>query len=124
MHVRLFDDDGNDITDTGEPGQPGGYGPATCAGYHRDEAANRELVNEAGYMLMADLVTIDAEGYLRVVGRKADIVIRGGKNISAAEVEEEVGTDPSVLQVAVVAVPDEVFGERVCACVVAERGSV
>jgi acyl-CoA synthetase len=52
------------------------------------------------------------------VGRKADIVIRGGRNISAAQVEDEVGTDPSVDQVAVVAVPDEVYGERVCAVVV------
>ncbi len=122
MHVGLFDDDGNDVTATGGPAQPGGYGPATCAGYHRDDAANRELVNEAGYMLMADLVTIDDEGWLRVVGRKADIVIRGGKNISAAEVEEEVGTDPAIDEVAVVAVPDDVFGERVCACVVVRPG--
>jgi acyl-CoA synthetase len=122
MHVRLFDDDGVDITETGGPGQPGGYGAATCAGYYDDEAANRELVNDRGYMLMADIVTIDDEGYLRVVGRKADIVIRGGKNISAAQVEEEVGTDPAVHQVAVVAVPDDVYGERVCAVVVPAPG--
>jgi acyl-CoA synthetase len=124
MHVRLFGDDGADVTASGGPGQPGGHGPATCAGYYEDDAANKELVNEHGCMLMADVVTIDREGYLRVVGRKADIVIRGGKNISAVQVEDEIRTDPSVDQVAVVAVPDDVYGERVCAVVVPTPGHV
>jgi acyl-CoA synthetase len=122
MQVRLFDDEGVDVTASGGPGQPGGRGAATCAGYYDDEAANRELVNDDGWMLMADVVEIDDEGYLRVVGRKADIVIRGGRNISAAQVEDEVGTDPSVDQVAVVALPDAVYGERVCAVVVPVPG--
>lgn len=117
MDVRLFDDAGNDITATGGPGQPGGKGPLTCAGYYDDEAANAQLYTEDGYLLMGDLVTIDADGYLRLVGRKSDIIIRGGKNISAAEVESAVGTHPSVELVAVVPVPDELYGERVCAVV-------
>ena len=114
---RLFDDDGADITGTGGPGQPGGKGPGGTRGYYDDPAANAELFTRDGYQLLPDLVTVDASGYVRVAGRKADIIIRGGKNISAAAVEAEAGAHPAVAQVAAVAVPDATFGERVCAAV-------
>ena len=68
-------------------------------------------------MLMGDLVEIDSDGYLRVIDRTSDIIIRGGKNISAAAVEAEVLTHPRVALAARVAMPDPVFGERVCVCV-------
>jgi acyl-CoA synthetase len=122
MKVRLFDNDGADITDTGGPGQPGGTGPLSCLGYYDDEAANVQLYAADGSLLMGDIVTV-TDGYLQVVGRKSDIIIRGGKNISAAQVEAEVGTHPAVDLVAVVAVPDEVFGERVCALVSLRSGA-
>lgn len=123
MDVRLFDSDRNDITDTGGPGQPGGKGPLTCAGYDNDPDANAQLYTPDGYMLMGDLVTIDAEGYLHLVGRTSDLIIRGGKNISVAEVEGEVETHPSVQLVAVTPVPDELYGERVCAVVSLHPGA-
>ena len=84
-----------------------------CLGYWGDEAANAKLYTDDGWMLMGDIVTIDAEGELKVVGRTSDFIIRGGKNISAPAVEEEVGTHPAVAMCAAVAVPDPVFGERV-----------
>jgi acyl-CoA synthetase len=62
-------------------------------------------------------VTIDAEGYVRIEGRKSDIIIRGGKNISAAGVEADVGAHPAVDMVVALPVPDPVFGERVCVVV-------
>ena len=65
-------------------------------------------------MLTGDIVRIDADGYLTVVGRASDFIIRGGKNVSAAQVEHEVGSHPAVALVAAVAAPDELFGERVC----------
>jgi acyl-CoA synthetase len=122
MNVRLFDDDGTDITETGGPGQPGGCGPLTCLGYYDDDAANRQLFTADGAMLMGDLVTIE-DGVLEVVGRKSDIVIRGGKNISAAQVEAEVGTHPAVDLVVVVPVADPVFGEKVAALVTLRAGA-
>lgn len=122
MQVRLLDEHGQDITATGGPGQPAGRGPATCVGYLEEEA-NQDLFTADGWMLMADLVTVDDDGYLRVVGRKSDLIIRGGKNISAAEVEAEVGTHPAVRTVAAVAVPDDVFGERTCAVVALHPGA-
>lgn len=116
MEVRLFDGEGQDITDSGGPGIPGGRGPLACAGYYDDAAANRQLFTKDGWMLMGDLVVI-RDGYLTPVGRTSDLIIRGGKNISASMVEEEVETHPAVDLAGVVAIPDEVFGERVCAVV-------
>jgi len=113
MHVRLFDPASGARIDAPARGQPGCKGPATCEGYWDDPGANAQLYTEDGWMLMGDLVEIDADGYLTVVGRTSDIVIRGGKNISAPAVEAEIVTHPAVSVAAVVAVPDPVFGERV-----------
>jgi acyl-CoA synthetase len=115
MQVRLLDPDTDtDITATGGPGVPAGKGPTLCLGYWDDPAANEQLWTAAGWMRMGDLATIDADGYLTVVGRTSDVIIRGGKNLSAAQVESEVGTHPAVALCAAVAMPDPTFGERVC----------
>jgi len=114
MHVRLLDDGGNDITKPDTPGHPICKGPATCLGYLDDDRANAELFTADGWMRIGDLCTVDADGYLRVVGRTSDIIIRGGKNISAPAVEGEVAQHPAIALAAAVAMPDEVFGERVC----------
>ncbi|HEX5265513.1 MAG TPA: class I adenylate-forming enzyme family protein, partial [Acidimicrobiales bacterium] len=121
MHVRLLDGD-DDVTATGGPGEPVCRGPATSLGYWDDPEANDRLVTADGWMRTGDLAEIDADGYLRIVGRLSDIIIRGGKNISAGQVEAEVGTHPAVAMVAAVPMPDEVFGERVCVYVVARPG--
>ena len=63
---------------------------------------------------MGDICEIDAEGYLSVTGRISDFIVRGGKNISAAQVEDAVTTHPAVAVAAAVAMPDPVFGEKVC----------
>ncbi|MDZ7791691.1 MAG: class I adenylate-forming enzyme family protein [Xanthomonadales bacterium] len=123
MNVRLLAEDGTDVTATGGPGQPACKGPVMCHGYYGDDAANQELFTDDGWMLMGDIATIDKEGYLEVVGRVSDIIIRGGKNISAVQVEEEVGTHPSVALAAAVGMPDPVFGERVCVFVTLRPGS-
>jgi len=116
MNVRLYDDEGKDVTSSGE-GQPACRGPATSHGYYNDEAANKKLYTDDGWMLTGDIATLDANGILRIVGRVADFIIRGGKNISGPVVEEAVMTHPNVALAAAVAMPDEVFGERVCAYV-------
>jgi acyl-CoA synthetase len=124
MNNRLFDPDtGEDITGKSHIGQPGCVGPATCLGYWNDEAGNAKLYTKAGWMLMGDIVEIDDEGYLRVVGRTSDFIIRGGKNISAPAVEEEVGSHPDVALVAAVAAPDKIFGEKVAIYVVPRPGA-
>jgi len=123
METRLFHPDtGEDVTGTGQSGVPGVRGPVTCAGYYDDSAANDELFTADGWMLMGDIVSIAEDGYLRVEGRKSDFIIRGGKNISARVVEEQVATHPTVALSAAVAVPDDVFGQRVGVYVVFHEG--
>jgi acyl-CoA synthetase len=114
MQVRVFDDAGDDVTATPRVGIPAGKGPAACIGYLDDDAANAELFTEDGWMRMGDVVEIDGDGYVRVIGRTSDIIIRGGKNISAPALEAEIAEHPAVALVAAVSMPDEVFGERVC----------
>jgi acyl-CoA synthetase len=120
--VRLFDEQINEIPLTSGPGRPASIGIVRSRGYYDDEAANAELFTPDGWMLMGDLVTIDEEGFLTVVGRTSDFIIRGGKNISAPAVEEEVSTLAGVIRCAAVAMPDEVFGERVCIYIVPKPG--
>jgi acyl-CoA synthetase len=94
-----------------------------CLGYWDDPDANSRLYTADGSMRMGDLATIDEEGYLTVVGRTSDFINRGGKNISAVAVENEVGTHPSVSVCAAVAMPDPTFGERVCVFVELRPGA-
>jgi acyl-CoA synthetase len=120
--VRLFDEQINEIPLTSAPGRPASIGIVRSLGYYDDDAANAELFTPDGWMLMGDLVTIDDEGFLTVVGRTSDFIIRGGKNISAPAVEEEVSTLPGVIRCAAVAMPDEIFGEKVCIYIVPKPG--
>jgi len=113
MNLRLLDDRGRDVTTSGR-GQPACKGPTLSRGYYGDPDANASLHTEDGWMLLGDIVTIDSEGYLSVVGRTDDFIIRGGKNISARAVEEVVATHPAVTIAAAVAMPDATFGEKVC----------
>lgn len=82
MQVRVYDDRGVQMTGTPLVGIPACKGPATCVGYLDDDDANAQLFTDDGWMLMGDVVEIDDDGYLRVIGRTSDIIIRGGKNIS------------------------------------------
>ena len=111
MAVRLFDGD-QDVTETGR-GQPACRGPATSLGY-LGGADHDKLFTRDGWMRMGDICEIDTDGYLSVTGRTADFILRGGKNISAAQVEDAVMTHPGIALAAAVAMPDPVFGERVC----------
>ena len=124
MSLRLFDEAGCDVTETGR-GQPGVKGPTLSRGYYGpgSDAANRELIRDDGWMMLGDVVELDAEGYLRVVGRTDDFIIRGGKNVSGPAVEQAVATHPAVALAAAVAMPDEVFGERVCVYVELRAGA-
>ena len=124
MNVRLLDPDTHaDVAEGVRRGQPACKGPAICLGYWGDDGANRQLFTDDGWMLMGDIVEIDTDGYLSVVGRTSDFIIRGGKNISAPAVEAELVTHPAVAMAAAVAFPDPVFGERVCAYVELRAGA-
>ena len=111
MAVRLFDGD-EDVTESGV-GQPACRGPATSLGY-LGGTDHDKLFTRDGWMRMGDICAIDGDGYLSVTGRTSDFIVRGGKNISASQVEDAVTTHPAIAVAAAVAMPDPVFGEKVC----------
>jgi acyl-CoA synthetase len=111
MQVRLFDGD-LDVTATGR-GQPACRGPALSLGYLHGSDHDKLFTND-GWMRMGDICELDADGYVTLTGRTSDFILRAGKNISAVQVEEAVATHPAVAVAAAVAMPDALFGERVC----------
>ena len=97
------------------------HGYSVMQGYWGDARATREAIVD-GWMHTGDLATIDAQGYCRIVGRVKDMLIRGGENIYPAEIENFLLTHPDVAAVQVFGVPDEKYGEEVCAWVVMRPG--
>ncbi len=119
--VRLLDDEGREV-DPGTPGEITSRSPRNFAGYTRPELTAAAFDAE-GFFRSGDIAVADADGTLTIVDRKQDIIIRGGENISAAEVEDLVLRLPEVLEVAVVAAPDPRLGERVCAVLRLREGA-
>jgi len=93
------------------------FGPQLCVGY-LDARASATAFTADGYLRSGDLAVKDADGYVRITGRKKDIIIRKGENLSAKAIEDELYDHPKIADVAVIGVPDPTSGERVCACVV------
>ncbi len=125
MNLRLFNEAGEDVSERGS-GRPGCKGPTLSRGYFGSGTsvaeANAELIREDGWMMLGDHVTLDDEGYLTVVGRLDDFIIRGGATSSGPGGEDEVASHPDVSLAAAVAMPDPVFGERVCVYVELREG--
>ena len=90
-------------------------------GYWNDDAHTRECIDRAGWMHSGDLATIDKEGYCRIVGRLKDMLIRGGENIYPREIEEFLFSHPHIQEAQVFGVPDEKYGEEVCAWIVLKK---
>lgn len=111
--IVLLDEDGRELYKPGEVGELAYRGPNVFPGYFRRPDLNREAFAPGGYFRSGDLFKILDESYLGFFDRKKDIVIRGGFNISAAEVENLVIAHPGVADAAVVAKPDEILGEKV-----------
>ncbi|HLY84795.1 MAG TPA: AMP-binding protein, partial [Acidimicrobiales bacterium] len=114
--LAVFDNDRTPVP-VGEVGEIGLRGASLFAGYLGRPGDKEALMTEDGYFLSGDLGRITPEGYVKVVGRKKDMIIRGGFNIDPSEVEEMIRKHAAVLQVAVVGYPDDKYGERACAVV-------
>ncbi len=110
VDVAIFGPDGAPLP-AGETGEIGIRSIANAIGYWRDSVATAALVTGSGHVLTGDLGYLDAEGYLFIVDRKKDIIIRGGENISAAEVESALYALEDVLECSVFGVPDDYYGE-------------
>jgi cyclohexanecarboxylate-CoA ligase len=113
--IRLVDDAGRPVP-AGVEGEILARGPECFLGYH-DPAHNTDAFTSDGWFRTEDLGVLDAAGYLRIVGRRKDIIIRKGENVSARELEELLAEHPATLEVAVVGVPDPACGEIACAVI-------
>ena len=117
VQLRIQGTEGNELA-AGEEGEICHGGPGLMLGYWRDRERTAEAIEPNGISHSGDLGRVDEQGYLEVTGRIKDLIIRGGTNISALEVEEHLLTHPKVANAAVVGIPDRVLGERACAFVV------
>lgn len=120
--VRVVDDNGQDVP-VGEIGEIVYRGPGILKEYYRNPEATANAFKN-GWFYSGDLVRQDEDGYIFVVDRKKDIIISGGENISAVEVEEVIIAHPKILDVAVVGVPDSQWGESIKAYVVLRPGEI
>lgn len=119
--VKIVDEHGTEVP-RGAEGDIAYHGASHMLEYYRDPEQTDALFTPDGFSRSGDLGVMDADGYVRVTGRLKDIIIRGGLNISARELEDLLSEHPSVASVAVVAMPDERLGERACAYVVPAEG--
>ena len=122
IEARLIDEHGQ-VVPVGTPGQICVRGYNTMVGYWRQPAATAAMKDAAGWVHTGDLGVLDKQGYLRIVGRLTDMVIRGGENLYPSEIEEFLRGHPAVLDVQVFGVRDVLFGEELCAWIVARDGA-
>ncbi|MGH7898646.1 MAG: AMP-binding protein [Candidatus Binatia bacterium] len=118
---RIVDDDGHDLPADRE-GEVLVFGPQLCVGY-LDSRLDAEAFTPQGFFRSGDLGIVDDDGYLTITGRKKDIIIRKGENLSAKAIEDALHDHPKVAAAAVIGVPDPIRGELVCACVVLAPGA-
>jgi len=124
VRTRLVDlDSGEDIMQAGRVGELRFTGPTIFSGYYNAPELSARAFDEQGYYKTGDLFEIagDRKQFYRYAGRSKDLVIRGGMNISAEEIEGLLQACPGVREVAVVGVPDDILGEKVCACIVVQE---
>ena len=120
--VKLLDESLHEVG-PGEPGELFARSPMLMGGYLYDPEATREATTEDGFVTVGDIAVADDEGFISIIDRKKDMVISGGVNIFPREIEEVVAGFVDIHEVAVVGVPDEVYGERLAAFVVSRSGA-
>jgi fatty-acyl-CoA synthase len=117
VEVKIIDPETGAIVPHGTPGELCTRGYSVMLGYWNNDAATREAIDAAGWMHTGDVATMDAEGYVNIVGRIKDMIIRGGENVYPREVEEYLLTHPDIVDAQVIGVPSERYGEEVMAWV-------
>jgi fatty-acyl-CoA synthase len=122
VETRLVRDDGEEVPWDGEStGELEVRGPWVARAYYRDDGSDEKF--EEGWLRTGDIAAIDERGYILISDRAKDVIKSGGEWISSVELENEIMAHPAVAEAAVIAKPDERWGERPLACVVVEEGA-
>ncbi|MFL5876111.1 MAG: AMP-binding protein [Solirubrobacteraceae bacterium] len=122
VEVKVVEPGTGRALERGEPGELCTRGYSVMLGYWEDEERTREAIDAGRWMHTGDLATMDEEGYVNIVGRIKDMIIRGGENVYPREIEEFLYTHPAVADVQVIGVPDERYGEELMAWVIPREG--
>jgi fatty-acyl-CoA synthase len=123
LEVKLVDPVSGETVERGRTGELCTRGYSVMRGYWNDEERTREVIDADGFMHTGDLATMDEQGYVNIVGRSKDMIIRGGENVYPREVEEHLHLHPDVVDVQVIGIPDERLGEEIMAWVVLRPGA-
>ncbi len=123
LEIKIVDPDTGAVVPRGTSGEFCTRGYSVMHGYWGDAAKTREAIDAQGFMHTGDLATMDEDGYVNIVGRIKDMVIRGGENLYPREIEEFLYRHPQVQDVQVVGVPDSRLGEELCAWIIAKPGA-
>lgn len=121
VEVKIVDEEGDTVA-RGEKGEFCTRGYSVMKGYWGDDERTAEAIDEEGWMHTGDLAILDDEGYCNIVGRVKDMVIRGGENVYPREIEEFLYAHEKIQDVAVFGVPDEKYGEEICAWIALKAG--
>ena len=124
IEIKIVDPETGAIVQRGERGEFCTRGYSVMLGYWENEEATRKAIDSGGWMHTGDLAVMDAEGYVAIVGRSKDMIIRGGENISPREIEEYLMRHVAVADVQVIGLPDVKYGEEVMAWVKLKHGAV
>jgi fatty-acyl-CoA synthase len=122
IEVKVVDPVNGRTLPRGEPGELCTRGTSVMLGYWGQPDKTAEVIDAARWMHTGDLATMDDEGYVSIVGRIKDMVIRGGENVYPREIEEFLYTHPAIADVQVIGVPDEKYGEELMAWVILKPG--
>ena len=121
--VKIVDPDGAELP-VESVGEIAVRGPGVMRGYYRQPRETSSLFDSDGYFLTGDLGMEDEEGFIHLVGRKKEVIIRSGSNVYPREVEDRLQSHPAIREAMVAGVPDELLGEAICACVLPEEGAI
>jgi acyl-CoA synthetase (AMP-forming)/AMP-acid ligase II len=123
VEVKVLDNAGEQLP-VESVGEIAVKGPGVMLGYYRQPGETRNVKREDGFLLTGDLGMLDEEGYLHLVGRRREVIIRDGFSVYPREVEYRLQAHPAVREAAVVGIPDDVLGEAICACIVPVEGAI
>ncbi|WP_329144945.1 AMP-binding protein [Streptomyces sp. NBC_01456] len=118
IEVKVADPASGVTVPRGTPGELCTRGYSVMLGYWAEPEHTAEVIDAARWMHTGDLAVMNDDGYVRIVGRIKDMIIRGGENVSPREIEEFLHSHPKIADVQVVGVPDEKYGEEIAACVI------